>query len=159
VSHTFSPELDRRAEALALTTAFSTAIVSVLVFFPAEGSLLVPIHATLDALLGQMAFALPLGLTLLSVLTFARRFRPEVPIPRGRLVGVGMITLALAPADHLLGQSSGLVGAWMTGTLLGLLGGACTIALTLGLVGLGSALAFDVRPTKLGPLRLPIAAR
>ncbi|HEY2592888.1 MAG TPA: hypothetical protein VGK33_03185 [Chloroflexota bacterium] len=151
--------MDRRAEALALTTAFLTAIVSVLVFFPAEGRLLVPIHAALDVLFGQMAYVLPLGLAVVSVLTFARRFWPEAPLPRGRLVGVGMLALALAPADSLLGQSSGLVGASLTSLLIGALGGAGATALTLGFVAVGSALALNAKPPQLRPLRLPIAAR
>jgi hypothetical protein len=151
--------MDRRAEALALTSAFLTAVVSVLVFFPAEGRLLVPIHAALDALLGKMAFVLPLGLTLVSALTFVRRFRPDAPLPRGRLVRVGMIALALAPAYSLLGQSTGMVGASFTGLLIGVLGGACTTALTVGFVAVGSALAFDFKLPKVKPLRLPVAAR
>ncbi len=158
MSHTFSPEMDRRSEALALAATFLTAIVAVLVFFPAEGRVLVPIHAGLYALLGQMAFVLPLGLTLLSALAFARRVRPGLRLPRGRLLGLGVITIALLPADHLLGQSTGLVGEWFTGSLIHLLGGPFTVALTLALVILGSALAFNARPS-FKPPRLPIAAR
>ena len=146
--------MDRRTEALALSATFITAIVVVLVFFPAEGRVLVPLHAALNALFGQTTFVLPLALTLLSALAFARRLRPGLHIPRMRLLGLGLITLALLPADRLLGQSTGLVGDWFTGTLVNAVGGPGTIGLTCLLVMLGAALAFN-----LVRLRLPIAAR
>jgi hypothetical protein len=151
--------MDRRTEALALSATFLTAIVVVLVFFPAEGRVLVPIHAALGALLGQATFVLPLGLTLLSLLALARRLRPDLQLPARRLTGLGVIAIALLPADHLFGQSTGLVGDWFTGTLTNLVGGPLTIALTFGLVLLGSALAFNVRPPALKLSRLLIAAR
>jgi hypothetical protein len=154
MSHTFSPEMHRRTEALALTAAFLTAILAVVVFFPAEGRVLVPVHAGLTALLGQMVFVLPLGLTLLSALAFVRRVRPGLQIPRGRLVGLGLITIAMLPADHLLGQSTGLLGDWFTRLLVNAFGGPFTVGLSLALVTLGTALAFNFTPP-----RPPIAAR
>ena len=71
-----------------------------------------------------------------------------------RLIGLVVITIALLPAERLLGQSTGLVGEWFTGFLLDLLGGPITVSLTLALVILGSALAFNLEPS-----RIPIAAR
>jgi hypothetical protein len=140
--------MDRRTEALALCATFLTAIMLVLVFFPAEGRVLVPMHAALGALLGQTAFVLPLGLALVSGLAFARRLQPTLTFPRWRLVGLGLITIALLPADRLLGQSTGLVGDYLTGSLVSVLGGPLTIALTCVLVTVGSALAFNVAPLR-----------
>ena len=60
--------MDRRTEALALCATFLTAIMLVLVFFPAEGLVLAPIHTAINTLFGQTTFVLPLGLTLLSAL-------------------------------------------------------------------------------------------
>src|SRR5262245_51154218 len=116
MSHTFSPEMDRRTEALALCATFLTAIVVVLVFFPAEGLVLAPVHVGLNALFGQTTFVLPLGLALLSALALARRMSPRLTLPRWRLAGLSLMTIALLPADRLLGQSTGLVGDWLTST-------------------------------------------
>jgi len=145
VSHTFSPEADRRAEALALSATLLAALVAVIVFFPAEGVVHAPVHVAIDALLGHAAFVLPLGLALLGGVAFARRARPGVPLPRRRFVGLGLITIGLLPAEDLLGQSTGMVGGWFTGFLLALLGGPVAVALTLGLLMAGSALAFDLK--------------
>jgi hypothetical protein len=154
MSVTFSPETDRRTEAFALTALFLGAVAAVIVFFPPEGRVLVPLHAGLSRLLGQAAFVVPLGLAIAATIGFVRYARPMFGVPRRRLVGLGVITIALLPAEHLLGQSTGLVGQWFTGFLLGLVGVPVTVALTLCLVMLGSALAFNLEPS-----RLPIAAR
>jgi hypothetical protein len=154
MSITFSPEMDRRTEAFAVTALFLAAVAAVVVFFPPEGRVLVPIHAGLSTLLGQAAFVLPLGLTFAATIGFVRYLRPGLAVPRRRLFGLAVITLALLPAEHLLGQSTGLVGQWFTGFLVELMGGPWTIALTLGVVMLGSALAFNLKLS-----RLPIAAR
>ena len=143
MSHTFSPEADRRAEAVALSATLLAALVAVIVFFPAEGVILTPLHSATDTLFGSSAFVLPLGLALISGLAFARRTRPNVRLPTKRLAGLGLITIGLLPAEDLLGQSTGMVGEWFTGFLLAVLGGPLTVALTLGLLMAGSALAFD----------------
>ena len=154
MSHTFSPEANRRAEALALTAMLLAALVGVIVFFPAEGVVLTPLHAATDSLFGSAAFVLPLGLALLGGVAFARRARPHVALPTGRFVGLALITIGLLPAEDLLGQSTGMVGEWFTGFLLALLGGPVAVALTLGLLMAGSALAFDLMHW-----RHPVAAR
>src|SRR5689334_14609224 len=120
------------------------ALVAVVVVFPAEGRVLIPVHDVLYALFGQTTFVLPLGLGLAAGLTFVRRAHPAHPLPRRRLAGLGMIATALLPAEHLLGQSTGLVGEWFTGFLIELLGGPLTVALTLVLMTVGSILAFDL---------------
>jgi hypothetical protein len=144
VSHTFSPEADRRAEALGTAATFVAAVVAVVVFFPAEGHVLKPIHGALESLFGHAAFVLPLGLTFAGALALVRRARPNLPLPERRMVGLGLITVALLPADELLGQSTGLLGEWFTGFLLELLGAPLTIAFVLALVAAGVALTFDV---------------
>jgi hypothetical protein len=154
VSHTFSPEADRRAEALAAAATLVAAIMAVVVFFPAEGRVLAPLHAVLDALLGQATFILPAGVALTGGIAFARRARPGLPLPRRRLAGLAVITIALLPAERLLGQSTGLVGEWFTGFLLALFGTPLAIVFTVALIAIGFVLTFDVRRW-----RLRLAAR
>jgi hypothetical protein len=151
---TFSPEIERRTEAFALTALFLAAVASVVVFFPAEGRILAPVHQGLTALLGQTTFVVPLALAVAAALAFARRARPSLVLPYRRLAGLGAITFALFPAEHLLGQSTGLVGKWFTGVLIGVLGGPFTVTFMLALVLLGAALTFNLKPS-----RLPFAAR
>jgi hypothetical protein len=146
---TLSPEMDRRVEAFALSTLFLAAVVCVIVFFPAEGRVLVPVHDGLNRLLGQTAFVIPLGLTLAATLGLVRKVRPTADLPVRRLVGLGVITIALLPAEHLLGGSIGLVGEWFTGFLVDVLGQPGTVALLLALVTLGVALTFNLRLLKL----------
>jgi hypothetical protein len=154
MSVTFSPETDRRTEAFTLTALFCAAVAAVVVFFPPEGQVLVPVHDGLSGLLGQITFVVPLGLALASSVGLVRHVRPGFGLPKGRLLGLGVIAMALMPAEHLMGQSTGLVGDWFTSFLTELLGGPLTVALILALVTLGSALAFNLKPS-----RLPIAAR
>ena len=135
---------DQRAEAVALIAAFCAAVASVVVFFPAEGRVLVPVHATIEFLLGRMSFVLPLGLGLAAALGFAQRARPEESLPWRRLVGLGLITIALLPGDALMGQSTGLVGGWFTEALVSVLGGPLTVLITVALLVIGSLLTFDL---------------
>jgi hypothetical protein len=145
VSHTFSPEADRRAEALATVASLVAAVLAIVAFFPPQGQVLMPLRGVLDGLLGQATFVLPLGLALAGALGFVRRARPNLALPRRRLIGLGLITIALLPADQLLGQSTGLVGEWFTGFLLELLGAPLTIVGITALVAVGAALTFDLR--------------
>ncbi|MBV9579873.1 MAG: hypothetical protein JO057_14885 [Chloroflexi bacterium] len=149
-----SPETDRRIERLGLTALFLAAVAAVLVFFPPEGQIFVPVHAALERLFGHAMFVLPLALALASGLAFARRARPNMTVPWRRLIGLGVITIGLLPAEHLLGQSTGLVGEWFTGRLIEIVGVPLTVALTLAAVLLGSTLTFNLKPSK-----LPLAAR
>jgi hypothetical protein len=145
MSHTFSPEADRRAEALAAVATLAAAILAIVTFLPSEGRVLAPLHGLLDGLLGQATFLLPLGCALAAALGFVRRERPSLPLPKRRLVGLGLITIALLPADRLLGQSTGLIGEWFTGFLLELFGAPLAIAVIAALVTAGVLLAFDIR--------------
>lgn len=135
---------NRRAEALALVATLCAAVASVVVFFPAEGHILVPLHASVDFLLGRIAFVLPLGLYLAAGLGFAQRARPDAKLPLRKFVGLGLITIGLLPGDSLLGQSTGVVGDWFTGALVSVLGGPLTVVLTVALVAIGSLLTFDL---------------
>lgn len=121
------------------------AFAAVVVFFPAEGRVLVPLHTIVDELLGQAAFLLPLGLTLIGVLALVRRMFPGYSLPGSRLAGVAVLAIALLVGEPLLGDSTGLIGDWLTGFLTELLGAPITGALTLVLVAAGIALLFDVK--------------
>lgn len=125
------------------------AIMAVLVFFPAEGRVLAPLHAAIGALLGQTSFVLPLGLAFGGALGFAHRLRPDLVLPKKMLVGLGLITIGFLPADRLLGQSTGLFGDWFTQFLIDVLGVPLTLVITLILLGVGSILTFDLRRPRL----------
>ena len=154
MSHTFSPEADRRAEAVGATAALLAAILAVVVFLPSDGRVLVPVHQALDGLFGSATFVIPLGLVLASIIAFARRRQPQLALPKRRLVGLALITIGLLPAERLLGQSTGLVGEWFTGFLLELFGTPLATVLTAALMGLGIVFTFNIRRW-----RRPVAAR
>jgi hypothetical protein len=135
---------DARAEAVALIALLGCALASVVVFFPAEGHVLVPLHGMTDFLLGSAAFVLPLSLALAAGLGFVRRSRPEAALPRRKLAGLALITIGLFPADSLLGQSTGVVGGWFTGTLVSVLGGPLTVVITMAMLAMGCALTFEL---------------
>jgi hypothetical protein len=143
--HTFSPERDRHAQALAGVGLVLAACLAVVVFFPAEGRLLLPMHQALEALLGQATFLLPLGLGLAGVVGLVRRAQPNVVLPIRRLGGLAVIALALLPGERLLGESTGILGNWLTGLLLELLGGPLSVALILIVLGIGVVLTFGVK--------------
>jgi hypothetical protein len=130
---------------VATSTLVVAAVSAVIVFFPAEGSVLTPLHDAFDLLLGHLAFIVPLSLALAGTLGLALRSRPDLRLPRRRLAGLGLITLSLLPGDHLLGMSTGVVGDWFTGFMLDLLGEPLAALLVVGLVSAGIALTFDVR--------------
>jgi hypothetical protein len=139
--HTFSPERDGHAQALAGVGL----VLAVVVFFLAEGRLLLPMHQALEALLGQATFLLPLGLGLAGVVGLVRRAQPNVVLPIRRLGGLAVIALALLPGERLLGESTGILGNWLTGLLLELLGGPLSVALILIVLGIGVVLTFGVK--------------
>jgi hypothetical protein len=161
VSHTFSPERQRRVELLASLALLLAAIAAVIVFLPAEGRLLVPLHAAVEALLGQATFVLPLSLALAGALGLVRWARPDLALPARRLIGLGLLLLAVLPAEDLLGRSTGLLGEWLSRFLIELLGLPLAVALLLGLLGLGAALTFplDRLPSPLNRWRPRLAAR
>jgi hypothetical protein len=139
---------------LAGAALVAAAFAAVIVFLPPEGRVMVPLHTAVDTLLGGASFLLPLALLFVGVVLLVRRRRPDVVLPTRRLVGVGVLAIAVFPSERLLGGSTGLIGDWLEGLLIDLLGGPATVVLLLLLVGVGAALTFGVRFT-----RHPDAAR
>lgn len=148
MSHTFLPERDRQAQTLAATAILIAAFTAVVVFFPAEGHVLVPLHSVVVELLGHAAFLLPLGLALVGCLALLRRAFPHYNLPPRRLAGVGLLVIALLAGEPLFGSSTGLLGDWLSGFLTDLLGAPTTIALTLLLVAVGAVFVFDLKLRK-----------
>jgi hypothetical protein len=140
---TFSPDEARRSERVAMGTLVLAAVAAVIVFFPAEGRLMAPLHNALDGLLGHATFVLPLGLALAATIALARRARPDLRLSKRRLIGVGLLALALLPSEALLGASTGVIGEWLTAFLIDLVGGPLTIVLVVAVVSAGAFLTFD----------------
>jgi 4TM region of DNA translocase FtsK/SpoIIIE len=149
-----SPAEEDRTDWLPLVAFGLAALFGVVVFLPPEGSIGVPLHDALAELLGRAMFVLPVALLVTGVLLLIRAMRRGVKLPHRQLVGVGLIAFAVLPAEHLLGNGrdgTGRIGQWLSAFLLDLLGSAGTTALLVGVLGVGVALAFDIR--------LPRAAR
>jgi amino acid transporter len=124
------------------------AFFAVIVFLPPEGRIAAPLHNAIRVLLGQAAFVLPLTVAFVGVLLAVRRARPTTRIPRRRLLGVAAILVAVLPIEHLFargGEGTGLVGEWLSATLMELLGGPGTTLVLLVVLGTGISFAFDVR--------------
>jgi hypothetical protein len=152
VTHAFSPETHRRTETVAAGALIAAAVAGVVVFWPPEGRVLVPLHGAVEGLLGQASFLIPVGLALVGGLGIVRRVHPELSIPRRRILGVALITLALLPAERLMGGSTGLIGAWLTDYLVDLVGSRLTVVAIVMLVSVGVVLVFDItvrRPARL----------
>jgi 4TM region of DNA translocase FtsK/SpoIIIE len=143
--HQVATERDPAIEPLACLALLTGAVASVVVFAPAEGRILAPVHEAVAALLGQASFVLPLGLLFVGVLLGIRRVRPFVALPTRRLTGVALLAVAVLPAERLLGYSTGLLGDWLAGFLLEVFGPAVTVLVTLAVVVVGATLALDVR--------------
>lgn len=135
----------KRAEAFAASAVLAAAVLGVIVFFPVEGRVMVLFHGLLEGLLGHATFVLPLGLALAGTVGFIRRAQPDLVLPRRRIIGLGLITIALLPAERLLGQSTGLLGEWFTGFLIDLLGAPAAVVLLTALLAVGVDLTFDPR--------------
>jgi hypothetical protein len=127
-----------------LLAAFS----SVIIFLPPEGRIAVPLHDALGVLLGRATFMLPLALAFVGLVSIVSALRPNVALPRRRLVGVALIAIAIPPSEHLLGSGgdgTGLIGNWLSSSLLDLVGGPLTLLVLVSVLGLGTLLAFDLR--------------
>jgi hypothetical protein len=141
------PVDDSRPEWPAVTALLSAAFAAVIVFLPPEGRIATPLHNAVWALLGRVTFMVPLGVAFVGVLLGIRRARPSVALPRRRLVGVGVMLLAILPMEQLLersGDGTGLVGQWLSASLLDLLGGVATALLLIVLLGVGTCMAFNL---------------
>jgi hypothetical protein len=130
------------------------AFCGVIVFLPPDGRISAPLHDGLDVLLGRASFMLPLALAFVGVVLLVRQLRPAARLPRRRLVGVVLVAVDVVASEHLLANGrdgTGLIGQWLTRWLVDLFGPPLTVALLIGVIGVGAALAFNVR--------LPTAAR
>ena len=121
------------------------ALCGVVLFLPADGRIARPLHDALGVLLGQAAFLLPVGLFVGGALLLVRSVRPDVALPRRRLLGLGLLTAGVLPAEDVLGpDNAGLVGAWLRGVLLDWLGPPLTALALVGLVLAGVVLTFGI---------------
>src|SRR4051794_19742599 len=97
---------DTLGPALVLGAAFITIVLVV----PAEGRVSAPLHLALVGLLGHAAFMMPLALGLVGLLLVIQRVRPAARLPRGRLLGVGLVAVGVLAAEHLLGADAAGTG-------------------------------------------------
>jgi chromate transport protein ChrA len=109
-----------------------------------------PLHEFLGVLLGRATFALPLALAVVGIILILLGHRPDVTLPRRRLAGVGLIALTVVASENLIANGradigAGLVGQWLSASLLDLFGGPLTIVLLAALLGAGVMLAFDLK--------------
>ena len=129
------------ADGVAVVAIGLAGLSAVIAFLPAEGFVATPLHQALVALLGRSAFVLPTLLLLLGVVRLA-----HVPVPRARFVGVTLLLLAVLAAEHLLvAGDAGLVGHWLSTTMLDAVGGVGTAVVLLAAFGTGTVLTFGVR--------------
>ena len=148
-THTFSEEHEARLEGIGAALLTLAAIVAVIAFFPPEGRLLAPLHEGLEQLLGGATFVVPLALAFAGTLAIVRRARPTLPVPTRRLGGLALLVLALLSGESLLGQTSGLIGDWITTNMRGLVGTPLTVTLIVIVLALGTGLALEVNPRRL----------
>jgi chromate transport protein ChrA len=126
------------------------AFCAVIVFFPPEGRVAGPLHEFLWVLLGGATFMLPLALAVVGFIQVLHTVRPDVPLPRRRFAGVAIIAIAVAASENLIasaraGTGTGLIGEWLSASLLDLFGGPLTTVLLADLLGSGIVLAFNVK--------------
>ena len=145
------PEPSTRGRgALGPVVLLLAAFCAVIVFFPPEGRVAGPLHEFLGVLLGRATFMVPLAFAVAGVVLILLEHHPDVRLPRRRLAGVGLIALAVAASENLIANGrtdigTGLVGEWLSASLLDLFGGPLTIVLLVVLLGTGVRLAFDVK--------------
>lgn len=148
-THTFTSERDARLDGTAAALLILAAVTSVVAFFPPEGRLLAPLHDGVIALLGGATFIVPLGFALAGALAISRSLRPAMALPKRRFVGLALLVLALLAGQSVLGQSSGIVGDWLTTSLRDLIGTPLTVMLFVIVLALGTGLALEVNPRRL----------
>jgi 4TM region of DNA translocase FtsK/SpoIIIE len=142
------PIEENRHDWLPLVLFGLAVLFGVVIFLPPEGSVGVPLHELLVALLGRAAFLLPVGLLVAGVLLLTRALRPNVRLPYRRLLGVSLMTVAVLAMEHFFAGSqdgTGRIGEWLSMSLLDLVGGPATGVLLVLVLGVGVVLAFDVR--------------
>jgi hypothetical protein len=147
---------ESRYEWLPLVAFGLAALFGVVIFLPPEGVIGVPLHDALVALLGRAAFLLPLGLVVAGVLLLTKVVRPDFGVPYRRLVGIGLMTIAVLPIEHFFGggqEGAGRVGEWLSASLVDLVGGPATAVVVVLVLAAGVMLAFDLRPRRLMKVR------
>jgi hypothetical protein len=130
------------------------AFCAVIVFFPPEGRVAGPLHELLGVLLGRATFMLPLALAVVGAILIVHNLRPDLRLPGRRLAGVAVIALAVAASEQLIATGSngtGLVGEWLSASLLDLFGAPFTSLLLVVLLGVGIVMAFDLKWPKAPP--------
>lgn len=140
--------ITREVDALGPVVLLLAAFCAVIVFFPAEGRVAGPLHEFVVVLLGRATFMLPLAMAFVGVLLVLRDLRPDIALPRRRLVGMAVLAIDVAATEHLMANGrdgTGLVGEWLSGSLIDLFGAPFTSVLLVVLLGLGILLAFNVR--------------
>jgi 4TM region of DNA translocase FtsK/SpoIIIE len=145
---TIEPAEQGRRDWPAVAAVLVAAFLAVIVFLPPEGRIAAPVHNAIQRLLGQAAFVMPLAVAFVGVVLAVRRARPATRIPRRRLLGVAAILVAVLPIEHLLargGEGTGLVGEWVSTTLMDLLGAPGAMLVLLVVLGAGISFAFDLR--------------
>ena len=109
-----------------------------------------PLHEFLGVLLGRATFMLPLSLAVAGIILILLGQRPDMMLPWRRLAGVGLIALAVAASENLIANGradigTGLVGEWLSASLLDLFGWPLTVVLLAAFLGSGVVLAFDLK--------------
>jgi hypothetical protein len=142
--------LTRGPGALGPVVLLVAAFCAVIVFFPPEGRVAGPLHEFLGVMLGRATFMLPLALAVSGIILILLDQRPDVKLPRRRLAGVVLIALAVAASENLIAKGhpdigTGLVGEWLSASLLDLFGAPFTIVLLAVSLGSGVLLAFDLK--------------
>ena len=144
--HVLEADEDERGRQLALDGLAVVAIVlaaltGVVTFLPAQGFIATPLHDALGALLGRLAFALPLVLLVGGVVRLL-----HVPVPVARLSGLALLLLAVLVAEDLLkAGDSGLAGRWLATLVHDAIGDVAMLLLVLATLVLGGLLTFGVR--------------
>ncbi len=129
------------ADGVAAAAVGLAGLSAVLLFLPAEGFLSTPLHGGLVGLLGRSAFVLPPLLALVAALRLVR-VRPPVT----RLLGLGILVVAVLSLEHLLAPGDGgMAGQWMAEALAAALGGIVTAVVLLCALGAGAWLTFGIR--------------
>ncbi len=137
-----------RRDALGPIVLLVAAFCAVIVFFPPEGRVAGPLHELFGLLLGRATFMLPLALAVVGIILIVHTSRPDVMLPRRRFAGVAVIALAVAASEQLIAQGragTGLIGEWLSASLLDLFGAPLTNILLVVLLGVGIFLAFDLK--------------
>jgi hypothetical protein len=129
------------ADGLAVVAVAVAGVLAVVLFLPAEGFVAAPLRRALELVLGRTAFMLPLLLVLVASLRLV-----PVALPTTRLVGLGLLLIAVLAAEHaLVPGDAGVVGAWLEHAFVSALGGPAAAVVVIVAIATGAWLTFGVR--------------